>query len=193
MLSLFSRFLQNLLWIFDFAESLKLPSAHVQLCSECLSGALPALSQCQASGSHNSSAQSICPVVLLLLCCIQFFFKTFSPLTCCWWPCWTSVLICILCCPEISCTGSIWLFPCCMGHSFRGLSLFHSASFWHKACRSHLTNLSSLQIQIIHLSLLLRCQRFQWCLPAQSWLPWGTGHLSGLLFSPSHCFISHSP
>lgn len=107
-----------------------------------VSSALTALSQCQTWGSHNFPAQSTCPVVLLLLCCIPIFLTFFSPLWCCWWPCWTSVLICILCYPEISCTGSIWLFPCCMGHSFRGLTLFHSASFWHKTCKSHLTNLS---------------------------------------------------
>lgn len=34
MLPLFARFFLNLLWIFGFAETLKLPSTHVQLCSE---------------------------------------------------------------------------------------------------------------------------------------------------------------
>lgn len=193
MLSLFARFFPNLLWIFDFAETPKLPSTHVQLCSEvplwCSESpfSVPRLGESQLLSTKHLPCSSAFALLY------SSFLNIFSP---------SDLLLLTLLnlCPDLYLMLP-WniihrkhlAVPCCMGHSFSGLALFHSASFWHKACRSHLTDLSPLQIQIIHLSALLRLPWFPPCPLAPSWLPWGQGHLSGLLFSPSPCFVSHTP
>lgn len=148
-----------------------------------LSGVLPtAVSQSQISGSDKFPAQSTCPLVLPLHCRIPFFL-TFFPL----WPAtddhaepasrYLSYAALKSHAQETSGSSpAVWDI---LSADYLWFILLRSGT---KPWKSHLTNPSSPQIQITHLSPLLRREWFLLRPPAWSWLSWGHGHWSGLLF-----------